>query len=284
MSQRETVSTQQEFTDLVLLGEKIVNTDFTFNMAIGAMHDFPADRTIIFVNCTFKSVSIQMQRQSIVSFKQCRFERLQVGDAGVPVLLELIDSVIPSITFHNGAYSDYFKISRCIIDQISFSERGPKSLAISNATKIGQLIFNGVQAGLDILSITDSEIADLLIEYSNVSNQFIIKTELPINSVRIYSSEFNDLLIKALISELIIEGDGVRSYTIKRLTLLKAAQNNNSSITFTRMLFNELDLTGFVYASQFVMTDIIISNLTTRGAKVSSALFNNIAITKSLVS
>jgi uncharacterized protein YjbI with pentapeptide repeats len=282
MSQRKTVTTQQEFTDLVLLGERITNTDFTFNMAIGAMHDFPADRTIIFVNCTFKSVSIQMQRQSIVSFKQCRFERLQVGEAGVPVLLELIDSVVLSITFHNGAYSDYFKISRCIIDQISFSERGPKSLAISNATKIGQLIFNGVQAGLDTISITDSEIADVFMEYTKVSNQFTIKTELPINTVKIYSSEFNDFLIKALVSELLIEGDGVRTYNINRLTLSKAAQHANSNIKFNRVDFTTLDLTTFVYKSQFTMSEITISDMVLTKAKLTNISFNNVSINRSL--
>jgi hypothetical protein len=284
MSQRKTVTTQQEFTDLVLLGERITNTDFTFNMAIGAMHDFPADRTIIFVNCTFKSVSIQMQRQSIVSFKQCRFERLQVGDAGVPVLLELIDSVVPSITFHNGAYSDYLKISRCIIDQISFSERGPKSLAIENATKIGQLIFNGVQAGLDTISITDSEITDLFMEYTTVSNQFTIRTELPIDTVKIYSCEINDFSIKALISDILIEGDGVKKYIIKRLTLSKAAQNTNSKTTFNKIDFVTLDLTGFIYEPHFIMSEVVITNLITRGSKLTNTTLNNISIIKSIYS
>jgi hypothetical protein len=284
MSQRKTVTTQQELTDLVLLGKKIVDTDFTFNMAIGATHDFPADRIIIFVNCTFKGVSIQMQRQNIVSFRQCIFERLHIGDAGVPVLLELIDSVVPSIAFRDGASSDHFKISRCIINQIYFNDRGPKSLAISNSSKIGQLTFNGVQAGLDVISITDSEITDLFMEYSKVSNQFIIKTELPINTARIYSSEFNDFAIKALISELLIEGDGVRTYNTKRLTLSKSAQNVNSSITFNRVDFTALDLTGLVYSSKFTMNDVTISNLITKNSKLSDTTFNSISVNKLLTS
>jgi hypothetical protein len=284
MSQRKTVSSQQEFTDLVLLGKKIVDMDFTVSIAIGTNQGFPSDRTILFINCTFKAVLIQFQKQNIVSFSQCNFERLHIGDAGNPILLELIDCVVPIVAFRDGASSDNFKISRCIIDQIYFNERGPKSLAISNSSKIGQLTFNVVQAGLDILSITNSEIANFLMEYSKISNQFIINSELSINSIKIYNPEFNDFRIKALIHELLIEGDGVGISAIKRLTVSKAGQNTGSNITFNKVDFTTLDLTGFTYDHEFTITSVTISNLITINTHLSQTSFTNINISRHLVS
>jgi hypothetical protein len=283
MSQRKTVTTQQEFNGLVLLGKRIFDTDFTFNMGIGAMDGFPEHRTIVFFNCTFQDISIQFLQQNRISFTQCAIRQLVFCDGGRSHTFELTDSTAQSIQFRDGGFVNNFRVAGSTTQSISFTAASAANvLAISKSSKINLLNISGCQDVLESISMTESKIADIFIEYSNISNQFLVKGDQSINSIRVYSSDFTDFLIEAPVIEFLIEGDGFRRYSIQRLRLIKAGQNSNGSITFTKVDFTTLDLTGFIYAPQYIMNDVSLGNLITKGARLSNTLVNNISILKSL--
>lgn len=285
MSQRETVSTQQEFNDRVLLGKKIVDTDFTFNMAIGLMDGFPSNRTIIFFNCTFRDISVQFLHQSRITFTQCTIEQLVICDGGTSQTMELTDSVIQSIQLRDGGFINNLRISGTTTQSISFSATSAANvLSISKFSKIGILNIGGCQGVLETISIVGSKITDVFIEYSDISNQLLIRGDQSINSISIYSSDFTEFVIDAPVNTLLIEGDGLRRYSMQRLRLASVAVDSNSSITFTRVDFTRLDLTGVSYSSEFSMNDVTISNLIAKRAMLTNSRFNNISIITSLTS
>jgi hypothetical protein len=229
MGQRKTVTTQEEFTQLVLLGRNIVNTDFTFNMAIGTMDGFPTNHTIRFVDCTFQDVSIQFLSQNEVSFTKATIQRLIICDSGRAILLKLIDSTAESVTFRDGGSTDDFRISNSTIPILSFSAASSRVLAIAKSSKIGRLSMEACQNGVEVISIIDSEVVDLAFEANSISQRVQIKNSQITNSAQIFDIVFNDFVIESSICQLLeMRGITVSKMMISKAKLAHASLNNIS--------------------------------------------------------
>lgn len=218
MAQRKTVTTQEEFTQLVLLGRNIVNTDFTFNMAIGTMDGFPTNQTIRFVDCTFQDISIQFQSQNEISFTKATIQRLIVCDSGRSILLKLIDSTAQSVTFRDGGAVDDFRISNSNMPILSFSVFASRVLAIAKSSKIGRLSMEACQNGVEVVSIIDSEVVDLAFEANSISKRVQIKNSQITNSVQILDTIFNDFVIESSTCQLL----EMRNITVSNMMLKNA--------------------------------------------------------------
>lgn len=231
MGQRQTISTQQEFTELVLLGGNIVSKDFTFNMGIGTMDGFPTNQTIRFVDCTFQDVSIQFFSQNEVSFTKATIRRLIVCDSGRVILLKLIDSTAESVAFRDGGSSDDFRISNSATPILSFSVFASRILAIAKSSKIDRLSMEACQNGVEVISIIDSEVGDLAFEANNISRRVQIKNSQITNSAQIFDTIFNDFVIESSTCQLLeMRGVTVSNMMISKAQVANAVLNNLSLI------------------------------------------------------
>jgi hypothetical protein len=223
MGQRKTVTTQEEFTELVRLGKNIVNTDFTFNMGIGDTYGFPTNQTIRFVDCTFQDVSIQFSIQNEVSFTKATIQRLIVCDSGRAMLLKLIDSTVESVKFRDGGSADDFRISNSTTPILSFSSFASRILAIAKSSKIGRLSMEACQNGVEVISIIDSEVTDLAFEANTISKRMQIKNSQITNSAQIFDTAFYDFVIESSICQQL----EMRGITVSNIMMINTAQLAN---------------------------------------------------------